>query len=209
MPASNADRLLVEQIRAGDQSAWKQCIDRFEGRLMAFAVSRIHDRAAAEDIVQDTFLGFLTALPNFDSDTPLESFLFAIAAHKMTDLFRRNGRRPVFSLAGRDSTGSPDDIAGSARVASSLARSRERHDTEAEVLADTLREMLAKCVSERDFERMKCWELMFVRGLHNKEVAKLLGLSEQDVANHKQFAVNKLKQAAKVQLREFNSAVGD
>ena len=40
MPASEADRKLVKRIRSGDSDAWQECIDLFEGRLLAFARSR-------------------------------------------------------------------------------------------------------------------------------------------------------------------------
>mgnify|MGYP003337451561 FL=1 len=58
MPASEADRQLVMRIRAGEAEAWQQCIDLYEGRLLAFARARLQDRSAAEDIVQETLLGF-------------------------------------------------------------------------------------------------------------------------------------------------------
>ena len=43
---------------------------------------------------------------------------------------------------------------------------------------------------------MKCVELLFVKGLPNKQAAEQLGITEQDVANHKYFTVSKLKDAA-------------
>ncbi|MCA9059973.1 MAG: RNA polymerase sigma factor, partial [Planctomycetaceae bacterium] len=95
MPSSEADRQLVQRIRDGEADAWQQCIDQFEGRLLAFARARLKDQSSAEDIVQETFLGFLKALPNYDERTPLESWLFSIAAHKLIDFMRRMGRRPV------------------------------------------------------------------------------------------------------------------
>ena len=73
MPADEGDRLLVAQIRQGDADAWKEFIARFEGRLLAFVDSRLRNRAQSEDVVQETFLGFLTSLPNYRETTPLES----------------------------------------------------------------------------------------------------------------------------------------
>ena len=35
-----ADRLLVGRVRRGDEDAWREIIDRYEGRLLAFAESR-------------------------------------------------------------------------------------------------------------------------------------------------------------------------
>ncbi len=50
----------------------------FEGRLLAFVDSRLRDRSTtSEDVVQETFLGFLVGLPNYDDATPgPETFLF-------------------------------------------------------------------------------------------------------------------------------------
>ncbi|MEY3458923.1 MAG: polymerase sigma-D factor, partial [Planctomycetota bacterium] len=98
MPASEADRQLIQQIRAGDADAWQRCIDQYEGRLLAYARARLQDRSAAEDVVQETLLGFLKALPNYDERTPVESWMFSIAAHKLVDFLRRTGRRPVLPL---------------------------------------------------------------------------------------------------------------
>jgi RNA polymerase sigma-70 factor, ECF subfamily len=50
--SSEAERLLIQQIRQGDPHAWERLINLYEGRLLAFAVRRVRDRAAAEDIVQ-------------------------------------------------------------------------------------------------------------------------------------------------------------
>src|SRR5262249_28944943 len=62
--STEAEKVLIKQIRRGDQTAWERLINLYEGRLMAFAVRRVRDRAAAEDIVQETFIGFLNSLPN-------------------------------------------------------------------------------------------------------------------------------------------------
>ena len=205
MPGDNPSRELVDRIRRGEETAWEDCIAQFEGRLLAFAMSRLRNSAAAEDVVQETFVGFLTALPNYDDRTPLESFLFAIAAHKLTDHLRREGRRPALALPGGDSTQPGADLRGSARVASSLARSREQKTAEAAVLAACLSDLIARWKERGEWERLKCLELLLVRGRPNKEVAQRLGLSEQTVANHKHFVVAKLKEAAtRARLQSFD-----
>ena len=197
MPADAADKLLVARIRDGEAEAWQECIDRFEGRLTAFVDSRLRNRATAEDVVQETFLGFLTALPNFDDNTPIESFLFAIAAHKLTDVLRRQGRRPALTGLTTNSDGGGIEPAGTARVASSLARSGERKSREQQIIADCLQDLIRNWMQRGEIERLQCLELLFVRGFPNKEAAARLGISEQAVANHKFFVVSKLKDAAK------------
>ena len=92
--ASDADQLLIERISQGDSQAWEDLIARYEGRLLAFVESRIRNRSTSEDIVQETFIGFLNSLPNYDRRRPLEGYLFSICAYKLTDVLRREGRRP-------------------------------------------------------------------------------------------------------------------
>src|SRR5215470_16360387 len=123
--SSESDRLLIQQIRLGAERAWGQLIERYEGRLLAFAIRRVRDRVASEDIVQETFIGFLNSLPNFDDKRELQTYLFTIAAYKITDHLRRTGRRPAQTgeeAAERMAEQSDDRQ----RKASSLARSHER-----------------------------------------------------------------------------------
>src|SRR5689334_3747692 len=70
-PPASSDQLLVGRIRAGDPDAWNELIARFEGRLLAFVEGRLGRRTAGEDVVQETFLGFLNSLPNFEDSRPL------------------------------------------------------------------------------------------------------------------------------------------
>lgn len=198
MAVSEADRQLVQRIRAGESDAWQHCIDLYEGRLLAFARSRLQERSAAEDIVQETFLGFLKALPNYDERTPLESWLFSIAAHKLVDFMRRSGRRPVLPLLTSESKdGAIRDLTGPGRAASSMMRSSERMRAESAVLEKCLREMISEFKSNGAWERLQCIELIFVLGWANKDVALRLSISEQAVANHKFYVVNRLKDAAR------------
>ena len=86
---SKIDQELIQRIRQGDSDAWNDLIKRYEGRLLAFVDSRLSNRSASEDIVQEAFIGFLNSLPNYDGRRPLESYLFSICAYKLTDHLRR------------------------------------------------------------------------------------------------------------------------
>lgn len=192
MSTCESDSLLVARIRDGDAEAWNGLIARFEGRLLAFVEGRIGRRTAGEDVVQETFLGFLNSLPNYDYSRPLESYLFSIAAHKLTDHLRREGRRPALSLTAGQSSETPD-VPGSVRRPSSLVQSAERRGLEESVLAEALAEQISRVVERGDWPKLKCLELLFVRAWPNKEIAAELGLSEQAVANYKSDFVERLR----------------
>jgi len=192
-PPSQSDHLLIGRIRSGEAEAWNELIGRFEGRLLAFVESRTRNRAAAEDVVQETFIGFLTSLPNYDVRRPLESYLFSIAAHKLTDYLRREGRRPTLPLVPGTSNASSWEPPGDARPASSILRSGERRRLEEDALTAAVSEQIGRWQKRGDWQKVRCAELLFVRGWANKEVAQRLGISEQAVANHKFEFLAKLR----------------
>jgi RNA polymerase sigma-70 factor, ECF subfamily len=189
--SSATDRYLVQQIRQGDTRAWDDLIARYEGRLLAFVDRRLHDRAASEDVVQETFVGFLHSLPNYDDSRELQTYLFSIASYKLTDQLRRAGRHPLHHVSDQ-----PGDIlhrqVDSGPAASSLARSQERKSLEAEAVAQYLGQMLRDWQERGDHVRVKVMELLLVKGWANRDAAALLQISEQQVANIRFAAVKKL-----------------
>lgn len=190
--ASDSDRLLVQQIRAGDPNAWQQLIARYEGRLLAFAERRLRDRAASEDVVQEAFIGFLNSLPNYDDRRELQTYLFTITAHKITDQLRRQGRRPWQSGSGEGDEVLGHQIDSGAPAASSQARDHERLELEREAVTRCLGQLLAGWMAKGDYQRVRVLELLLVKGWANRDVAAFLGATEQQVANYRFAAMRKL-----------------
>ena len=197
MATSDAETLLIQRVRSGDAPAWRLLIERYEGRLLAFVDSRLRDRAASEDVVQETFVGFLTSLPHYDEKRDLEAYLFSIAAHKMTDHLRKQGRRPIDQF-GSDDHGRPlEEVPGGGRPASSIARSGERRNAEERLLTEALGGLVREWLGRGEFDRLRCLELLIVKGWANKDVAAYLGLTEQAVASYKFQTVARLKEMAR------------
>jgi len=185
MSETAVEELLITQIRRGEEAAWRELIARYEGRLLGYVEQRMRNRSASEDIVQETFVGFLLSLPNYDDARSLESYLFTIAAHKLTDFLRRTGRRPTIPLSASKDSGDEVPLAGPYRHASTLVRSGERRELEAVAIAAALRTIVDKWRGKGEWEKLRCAELLLVAGQPNKQVAVALGWSEQSVANLK------------------------
>src|SRR5471032_673305 len=152
--ASESDRLLVQQIRQGDARAWEHLIARYEGRLLAFIHRRLRDHTASEDVVQETFIGFLNSLPNYDETRELQTYLFTIASYKLTDHLRKSGRHPMQHV----SEGANDVLhqkLDSHKAASSAARSHERKDLESEAVARSLVLLLDQWRGQGEYLRVK------------------------------------------------------
>jgi RNA polymerase sigma-70 factor (ECF subfamily) len=197
MAVTETDALLVRHVRAGDADAWRQLIERFEGRLLAFVDSRLRDRAASEDVIQETFIGFLTSLPHYDEKRDMEAYLFSIAAHKLTDHLRKQGRRPIDQF-GSDDHGRPlEEVPGGGRAASSIARSGERRGAEEQLLIEAMGQLVREWLARADYARLRCMELLVVKWWANKDVAKYLEITEQAVASYKFQTVARLKEMAR------------
>lgn len=189
--ASDSDRLLIQQIRQGDSRAWETLIARYEGRLLAYVQRRLRDRSASEDVVQETFVGFLNSIPNFDERRELQTYLFTIASHKLTDHLRKLGRHPLRSLT-EGSEDLLDQQFDHQPTASSRVRSDERKDLECAALQRCLGQIIRSWQDRGDYLRIKVMELLWVKGWANRDVAAFLGISEQQVANYRFAAVKKL-----------------
>ncbi len=191
--STESDRLLVQQIRAKDQAAWTELDRRYRGRVTAYVRRRLKDHASVEDVVQETFIGFNNSLATFDDRRDLQTWLFTIAAHKVTDQLRKMGRRPM--SAGNDGDEEVLGLAADARQrpASSLARSAERREKEEEALGLALRDYVRELLAKGDYAKLMALELMYVKGWRNQDVAARLPLSEQDVANLRFQAKKRLR----------------
>ena len=198
--SENPDAQLVQRIRDGDADAWGELIGQYQGRLLAFAESRLRRRQVSEDVVQETFIGFLNSLPNYDGNRPLESYLFTICHHKLTDQLRREGRRPALPLSSAASGSSGTwEIPGYISGASSIVRGGERRRMEERALIEALQDQIGHWRKRNDWTKIKVMELLFVRGRANKDVAEKLGVTEQQVANYKFDFIARLRTSIKKQ----------
>jgi len=184
MAASEAEAYLIEAVRRGDQRAWGEVIDRYQGRLMSFARRMLAHPGDAEDLVQETFLGLLRSLPSYDPSRSLETYLFAILRNKLHDHFRRLERGQRQSLDQLEIGQAPQawvDLDTPSRHVSQ----QEELVAQRSALVDCLRQWVEKCRQGRRFRELMVVEMLVVLGLRNKEVAEDLGLSEIAVAGIK------------------------
>ncbi|HKE56172.1 MAG TPA: sigma-70 family RNA polymerase sigma factor [Pyrinomonadaceae bacterium] len=74
---------------AVDCATW---VDQHGDYLFRFAVFRLRDRTAAEDVVQETFLAALRSYEKFAGRGSERTWLVGILKHKIIDHFRRTSR---------------------------------------------------------------------------------------------------------------------
>jgi len=195
MPASQTDAYLIEAVARGDPQAWCEVIERYQGRLLSFARRRLAQPSEAEDLVQETFLGLLRSIPNYDRSRSLETYLFAILRNKLNDQFRKlqRGQRQSLDACELDEAG---QAAVSEETPSRRVARQETADTQRAALVATLREWVEQCHASRRFQELIVVEMLVVLGLRNKEVAADLGLTETAVAGIKFRVLERWRQLA-------------
>lgn len=195
---TESDRLLVQRVRDNPkksrphEEAWAELYARYRGRLTAYVRRRLKDQSVVDDIVQETFVGFGNSLSNYDDRRDLQTWLFTIAAHKVTDHLRRVGRRPVQPGGDAEEEGLERAADLRQRPASSLARSAERRGQEEDALGRALGQLVREWFGRGEYANVMVLELLFVKGWGNKEAAARVGITEQQVANLKFQAKRRL-----------------
>ena len=100
-----SDEQLLEAYLNGDRSAFATLVGRYQRELYHFLVRFLGDKAAAEDVFQETFLQVHQSGAQFDLSRRFRPWLFTIAANKARDLIRSQARRPASPLQAEISTG--------------------------------------------------------------------------------------------------------
>jgi RNA polymerase sigma-70 factor, ECF subfamily len=109
--ATTADRHdgadLIAALRDGDEAAFAELVDRYHAALLRLARLYVSD-AAAEDVVQETWLGLLRGLDRFEGRASLKTWLFRILVNRARTRAVRDGRTvPLSTLALETATFEP------------------------------------------------------------------------------------------------------
>lgn len=101
-----AELRLIGRLRAGDQSAFMELVDRHSASMLRVAQMFVPSSAVAEEVVQETWLGVLRGIDGFEGRSSLKTWLFRILTNRAKTRGEREGRTVPFStLAAREADG--------------------------------------------------------------------------------------------------------
>jgi len=92
------DEQLLADYLAGRTDEFELLVRRHSQELFKFLVRFTGSAAAADDIIQETFLQVHLSAASFDRSRRFKPWLFTIAANKARDLLRKRARRPEVPL---------------------------------------------------------------------------------------------------------------
>ncbi|QEF97945.1 RNA polymerase sigma factor [Stieleria maiorica] len=193
---NEADAHLLQLIETGDQDGWRQFVDRFQRRLIAFALHRVDSLATAEDLVQETFVSFLDARENYRGDGELESFLFQILRYRIIDHYRRSGIAqplPVCHFGGESVIDALATAESTEPSVSWYVRRDEQNQATTVALAAAIRRLADDLQSGERFKELEIAEGLFFARRRNQELAAVMEISENEVAVVKRRLIGRLR----------------
>lgn len=158
------DGELLGQVTRGDAGAFDELVGRYLEPAVRLATRLVGDDAAAEDVVQDSFLAVLEAVDGFDTARPFAPWFYRIVANRCSNVRRARTTR---------ATGPLSPTLRSDTVAPDVAAERSS-------LRDRLRGALARLP-----DRQRQVLLLFdVDGFAGPEIAEMLDISPGTVRWH-------------------------
>jgi RNA polymerase sigma-70 factor (ECF subfamily) len=103
--ADDAD--LLRQLRAGDERAYLELVERYHAPLVRLAALHVPDRETAEEVVQEAWIGVIRGLHRFEGRSSLRTWLFRIVTYQATSRGRRERRHVPLSALLDDGDGGP------------------------------------------------------------------------------------------------------
>ena len=102
-----SDAELLAALRAGDETAFGQLVDRYHSSLVRVARMYVSSQPVAEEVAQETWLGVLNGLDRFEGRSSLKTWIFRILANIAKTRGVREGRTVPFSSLGGDEESEP------------------------------------------------------------------------------------------------------
>ena len=149
----------IRAAQAGDRSGFARLVDRYWDRLYRWLYHLTRDRHTAEDLAQETFLKALAGLGSFRPGSNFRAWVFRIGHNNFVNQ-KRADRRTKHPL--------PEDAAGP-EVGGPVDTAENREALE----------LVGKAVAELPSDFRAALLLRVEEGLSFREVAKVLGTTEE------------------------------
>jgi RNA polymerase sigma factor (sigma-70 family) len=172
---SPVGQLLLQRVAGGDQSAVRECIDRYGGLVWSLARRLLPTDAEAEDAVQEIFVEVWQNAYRYDESIASETaFVAMIARRRLIDRRRKISRR-------LDKAELPEAFVGETDLNAAKAENGEEA------------EFAAKYIDQLSPEQQRVLRLSIYQGLSHEKIAVSTGLPLGTVKTHVRRGLIKLR----------------
>ena len=153
--------------------------------MVAYAASQVRQMSDAEDLVQESFVGFLRTLDSYQQQSSLESWLFRILRRRIVDYYRARGTaKELASCAMSDDQKNPMgfELSGNDPSPSQYVMRNEQNELDEDTLSDALAQVVDHMKAEENLRDLMIMEGLFYAGIRNRSLSELIGVDEGLIA---------------------------
>jgi RNA polymerase sigma-70 factor (ECF subfamily) len=177
------ERQVVERLRAGDESAFRELVRGHHAAMVRFAETFVPSRAVAEEVAQEAWLGVIKGIGKFEGRSSLRTWIFHIVANIGRTRGERERRVPTVelseALAGDAPSVPADRFAGPrGRGQWSQPPARWSELPDEQVLSASTFQRVAAVASQLSVMQRQVFILRDIEGWSSAEVCKVLDVSE-------------------------------
>ncbi len=165
----NNESLNLEALRAGNRAEFARLVERFSNQIYRVALKFLGNPQDAEDVLQETFIKAMRALPNFEGRSSLATWLYRIAMNESLMILRKSR----WDLAPVEELDADDDAGLSGMVLTDWCCLPEE-----ELLSSEARRFLDRAALKLPETLRSVFVLRDVEGLSIRDTAEALGISE-------------------------------
>ncbi|MBK7877846.1 MAG: sigma-70 family RNA polymerase sigma factor [Planctomycetes bacterium] len=192
----------VERLQRFDDQEWLAVERNYAGRLMAYVQRRVPDRAAREDVVQETFLGAVRGIHDFDPVFTFEQYLFGICKNRTIDWMRRQKAIVIQPRGEAEDMPILETLFQDDETPSGVARQNDLVRAGEDLLVRILREWVQETWQQGEFVRLMVIEALFSGEWRNRDTWERFQLRDETaVAGIKFRALKRLRELQRPRIR--------
>ncbi|WNM58036.1 RNA polymerase sigma factor [Candidatus Nitrospira allomarina] len=200
-----AEAALVKRVRRGDETAFKELVERYHSPLRRVAMTFVNSEAVAEEVVQDTWMALLKGIHRFEGRSSLKTWIFRILVNRAKTQGVRESRYVEFpGKASGSEKGETDQLEdptamlggeGWPGAYSGIISSQGEVSPERQLLNKEMVRRIYTVIQTLPAMQRQVIQLRDVEGVESEDVCRMLSLSEsnQRVLLHR--ARTKVRQA--------------
>lgn len=162
----------LRRLRDGDEDAFVMLVTRYHQPMLRLARTMVSNRAVAEEIVQDTWMGVVRGIDQFEGRSSFKTWLYRILINRA-----RSAGAKEHLTASIESLHSVDPTRFDAQGHWADPLDRWRDDAESRLDAATLVPILESALEDLAPRQRQVVMLRDVEGLSNDEVCGALGIT--------------------------------
>ena len=177
----------MESYRDGDVDAFETLLNRYERKVFLFLLRKVGDRQKANDLLQEVFLRVIRSAAKYRRQSKFTTWLYTIARNLAVDELRKMSHRRHRSL------NAPLSAEGGASLQDRLPGKSVDGFTQTDGAEIKMR--INDAIGELCDEQREVFVMRQLMNMPFKEIAAVIGISENTVKSRMRYALDHLRLA--------------